>query len=72
MKSPSLIGRLMFSVTAAVVSFWIVAAVGGIMVMKDEFAEIFDSALQETTERLAPLIVDDIKHGDHSDEVLAL
>lgn len=72
MKSPSLIGRLMFSVTAAVVSFWIVAAVGGIMVMKDEFAEIFDSALQETTERLAPLIVDDIKHGDHSDEVLSL
>ena len=72
MKSPSLIGRLMFSVTAAVVSFWIVAAVGGILVMKDEFAEIFDSALQETTERLAPLIVDDIKHSDHSDEVLSL
>ena len=72
MKSPSLIGRLMFSVTAAVVTFWIVAAVGGILVMRDEFAEIFDSALQETTERLAPLIVDDIALRDHSDTALSL
>ena len=72
MKSPSLIGRLMFSVTAAVVTFWIVAAVGGILVMRDEFAEIFDSALQETTERLAPLIVDDIALRNHSDAALSL
>ena len=72
MKSPSLIGRLMFSVTAAVVTFWVVAAVGGILVMRDEFAEIFDSALQETTERLTPLIVDDIMHRDQSGAVLSL
>ncbi|NKB84186.1 hypothetical protein HED51_16705 [Ochrobactrum grignonense] len=54
MKPPSMIGRLMFSVTAMVVLFWIGAAVGGIVVMHDELAEIFDSSLQETTERLAP------------------
>lgn len=72
MKSPSLIRRLMFSVTAAVISFWVVAAVGGILVMHDEFSEIFDSALQETTERLAPLIIDDIIHNDRTDEAIAL
>lgn len=72
MKTPSLIGRLMFSVTAAVVIFWVVAAVGGIMVMRDEFAEIFDSALQETTERLAPLIVDEIKRNDQFNGTVSL
>lgn len=72
MKSPSLIGRLMFSVTAAVVSFWVVAAVGGIFVMSDEFAEIFDSALQETAERLTPLIVDDLVRRDSPDTTLSL
>lgn len=60
MKSHSLTGRLMFSVTAAVISFWFLAAIGGIFVMTDEFAEIFDSALQATAERLTPLIVDDL------------
>lgn len=72
MKAPSLIGRLMFSVTAAVVIFWAVAAIGGIMVMRDEFAEIFDSALQETTERLAPLIVDEIKRNDQFNGTVSL
>ncbi len=64
MKQRSMIGRLMFSVTAAVVSFWITAAVCGIWVMREEFAEIFDSALQETAERLTPLIVDDLGRRD--------
>lgn len=72
MKSPSLIGRLMFSVTAAVVTFWVVAAVGGIFVMSDEFAEIFDSALQETAERLTPLIVDDLVRRDNPETTLSL
>lgn len=72
MKPPSMIGRLMFSVTAMVVLFWIGAAVGGIVVMHDELAEIFDSSLQETTERLAPLIVDDIARRELTQSAISL
>lgn len=72
MRAPSMIGRLMFSVTAVVVIFWIAAAAGGILVMRSELAEIFDSSLQETTERLTPLILDDLARRDQSQSAMSL
>ncbi|HVK91008.1 MAG TPA: HAMP domain-containing sensor histidine kinase, partial [Mycoplana sp.] len=36
----------------------------GVMVMQDEFGEIFDSALQETAERLLILFVDDVERNE--------
>ncbi|WP_247997889.1 HAMP domain-containing sensor histidine kinase [Brucella tritici] len=65
-------GRLMFSVTVAVVSIWVIAAISGVLVMRDELAEVFDSALQETTERLAPLIVIDLAQHNSSDTPVSL
>lgn len=61
----SLAGQLMLWITATVTLLWLVAVGFGALVMHDEFGEIFDSALQETAERLMPLVADDLlRHGD--------
>ncbi|NKN36127.1 sensor histidine kinase [Agrobacterium sp. a22-2] len=52
--------RLILWLTGAITAFWLLAAGLGVMVMQDEFGEIFDSALQETAERLMPLVIDDL------------
>lgn len=57
----SMTRKLVFAVTAVVAVAWLLASSLGIMVMQDEFAEIFDSAVEETAERLLPLIADDIQ-----------
>jgi len=69
MRGPrSLSGQLMLWITATITLVWLVAVGFGALVMQDEFGEIFDSALQETAERLAPLVVDDLHHrGDIDD-----
>lgn len=51
---------LVLWLTGASAAFWLAAAGLGIAVMQDEMGEIFDSALQETAERLMPLVVDDL------------
>lgn len=61
----SMTWRLIFWLTGAATAFWLVAAGLGVSVMEDEFGEIFDSSLEETTERLLPLVVDDLRQrGD--------
>jgi two-component system OmpR family sensor kinase len=57
----SMTRKLVFAVTAVVAIAWLLASSLGIMVMQDEFAEIFDSAVEETAERLLPLVVSDIQ-----------
>ena len=52
--------KLMLWLTAATILFWIVAAGIGAMIMREEFDEVFDSALQETARRLMPLVVYDL------------
>ncbi|MDQ0318174.1 two-component system OmpR family sensor kinase [Pararhizobium capsulatum DSM 1112] len=59
--------RLIIALTSTVTAFWLVAASLGIMVMLDEFSEIFDSVLQETAERLLPLVLDDLARKDDGD-----
>ena len=56
----SLAGQLMLWITATITLLWLLAVAFGAFVMHDEFGEIFDSALQETAERLVPLVADDL------------
>lgn len=60
MKNRSMTRRLIFSLTATLILFWLLATTAGMFVMQDEFGEIFDGSLQATTERLTPLVVDDL------------
>lgn len=60
----SLAGQLMLWITATITLLWLVAVGFGAFVMHDEFGEIFDSALQETAERLVPLVADDLQRRD--------
>jgi two-component system OmpR family sensor kinase len=63
-ETRSLAGRLVLSLSILLAVFWMVAVALSIHVMRAEFDEVFDSALQETTERLAPLVVDDFFRRD--------
>jgi two-component system, OmpR family, sensor kinase len=60
MKNRSMTRRLIVSLTATLIIFWLLATIAGMFVMQDEFGEIFDGSLQATTERLTPLVVDDV------------
>ncbi|PKA42435.1 two-component sensor histidine kinase [Rhizobium sullae] len=66
-REPSLIRPLILGITGVVIIFWLIAVVLSIQVMRHEFDEIFDSALQETAQRLSALIVDDVRHVDGAD-----
>jgi two-component system OmpR family sensor kinase len=68
-KQMSMTRRLVFSVTGVVLVAWLLASVFSVMVMEEEFAEIFDSAVQETAERLLPLVVDDLRDRDDSPDL---
>ncbi|MCX7303554.1 MAG: sensor histidine kinase N-terminal domain-containing protein [Hyphomicrobiales bacterium] len=46
-------------------ALWLTAALLGALVMRDELDEIFDSALQETAQRLTPLVVKEIFAADY-------
>lgn len=65
-RSFSITRRLTITLTAVVTVFWLMAAGFGMMVMQDEFTEIFDSSLKETGERLMPLVVDDLLQQEAS------
>ena len=60
-KTPASLSRtLIVSLSGLLFVFWTIAVLLGISIMREEFDEVFDSALQETTERLVPLVVDDL------------
>lgn len=66
MKERSITRRLTLALSGALAGFWLLAAGLGVLVMQDEFGEIFDSALQETAERLLILVIDDVDRGDEA------
>ncbi|UJW77453.1 sensor histidine kinase [Rhizobium sp. SL42] len=72
MTGYSMTRRLVIWLTVAISCFWFVAAGLGVIVMRDEFGEIFDSALQQTAERLMPLVVDDLFQRPETDTPLSL
>lgn len=59
---PSMTRRLIVSLTFAMTFLWLLAVGLGLVVMEEELAEIFDGTLQDTAERLVPLVVDDLEH----------
>ncbi|MBX9469160.1 MAG: HAMP domain-containing histidine kinase [Rhizobium sp.] len=74
-KPRSLAGRLVLSISVLLAVFWTIGVGLAIHVMRSEFDEVFDSGLQETTERLAPLVVDDYfrrETGSGPNQVAAL
>ncbi|QIG50300.1 sensor histidine kinase [Nordella sp. HKS 07] len=48
--------RLILWLTAATILYWLAAAGFGVHVMRGEFDEVFDTTLQETAQRLLPLL----------------
>jgi two-component system OmpR family sensor kinase len=59
---PSMTRRLILSLTLVITLLWLLAVGLALVVMEEEFAEIFDGTLQDTAERLVPLVVDDLEH----------
>jgi two-component system, OmpR family, sensor kinase len=59
---PSMTRRLILSLTLVMTALWLLAVGLGLVVMEEEYAEIFDGSLQSTAERLVPLAVDDLEH----------
>ncbi len=68
----SITRRLIAALTGTVVVFWLIAVGIGVYVVNKELAETFDGALQETTERLMPLVLDDLANRDHSGDPQSL
>jgi two-component system OmpR family sensor kinase len=66
-REPSITRPLILALTSVVVIFWLLAIGLSFRVMQHEFAEIFDSAQQETTQRLLALIVDDLNQRAETD-----
>jgi two-component system OmpR family sensor kinase len=60
--------RLILWLTATVVVFWLGAALLGTAVMREEFDEVFDSALAETGQRLLPLVDDELSLHEGGDD----
>lgn len=60
--------RLLVYLTGITIFFWIAAVGIGAIVMKLEFNEIFDSALEETSRRLFPLTVEDYRRRESAHE----
>lgn len=59
-RTRSISTSLILWLSGGIFLFWLLAVSLGLSVMREEFGEIFDSSLQETAERLVPLIVDDL------------
>jgi len=58
----------MLALTGAIILFWLGAIGLSIVVMRHELDEVFDSALQETAERLLALVTDDMELRTKEDE----
>ncbi|WP_415182997.1 ATP-binding protein [Phaeovulum sp.] len=68
MKAPhSLQSRLALSLGVLLTLLWIAAAWGTSVVLRNEMGKVFDSALQETAQRLLPLAVLDILGREDDD-----
>lgn len=68
MRGPrSLQGRLLLSLGAVLLVFWIGAAWATAVLLRHEIEEVFDSSLQETAQRLLPLAVLDIVGREDED-----
>ncbi|QND48380.1 two-component sensor histidine kinase [Rhizobium lusitanum] len=72
LRPTSITRRLIAALTGTVVLFWLIAVGIGVYVVNHELSETFDGALQETAERLMPLVVDDLANRDPSSDPQSL
>jgi two-component system OmpR family sensor kinase len=72
MRRFSIKWRLVVWLTGGTVLFWLGTALLGTYVMRHEFEEVFDSALQETAQRLIPLIVDELEQREDANEARSI
>ncbi|NTG74978.1 HAMP domain-containing protein [Agrobacterium rhizogenes] len=72
LRPTSITRRLIAALTGTVVVFWLIAVGIGVYVVNHELSETFDGALQETAERLMPLVVDDLANRDPSSDPQSL
>jgi len=74
-KNRSIIWPLMTALSGVMVAFWLGAIGLGIHVMRSEFDEVFDNALEETAERLLAIVeegrIPDIQDGDQQERAPA-
>lgn len=68
MKSSSLQKRLGLGLTLGMTLLWLGATVGAWLVVQHELNEAFDSALEETAQRMLPLVVLEISNREKPDE----
>jgi len=66
----SIARRLTSLLTGALTALWLVAVAVAVFVVNHETNEVFDSALQETAQRLVPLVIDDFGAGDDEPRVV--
>lgn len=66
-SGPSMTRRLIVWMTLVIAGLWFLAVGLGLVVMEEEYAEIFDGVLQDTAERLVPLVVDDLDQRGTAD-----
>ncbi len=64
----SIARRLISVLTVVIAVLWLIAVVAAAAIVSHEFNEVFDSALQETAQRMLPLVVHDFEKGDHEDD----
>lgn len=67
-RAKSISRQLLVSLGLTMLIFWLVATALAYEVMQDEMGEIFDSSLQETAERLAPLVINDLFARDDNSQ----
>ncbi|OCJ02773.1 two-component sensor histidine kinase [Agrobacterium sp. 13-626] len=72
LRPTSITRRLIAALTGTVVVFWLIAVGIGVYVVNHELSETVDGALQETAERLMPLVVDDLANRDPSSDPQSL
>ena len=71
MRPWSMKRRLLITLTGIIGVLWIVGVTASAVMMRHEIDEVFDSALQETAQRILPLAADDLhERRDRDDERL--
>ena len=71
MRPWSMKRRLLITLTGLIGVLWIVGVTASAVMMRHEIDEVFDSALQETAQRILPLAADDLhERRDRDDERL--
>jgi two-component system OmpR family sensor kinase len=67
MPSWSLSRRLILVLTGSLTGLWLLATLASSLVVYHEISEVFDSALQETAQRILPLALSELNHPDDED-----